>query len=397
MEKKRWLSIAVILSLLVTIILPGLEVKAETEWQKIDRQLQEIKKEKQEAAKRTRTLDQEIDNIESEQNKLEGEVTKILSKIKETEKKIFALEKEISTVTTEVRVAAEELEQAEERVENRQELLKTRVRLMYRSGSVKYLEVLLGANSFSDFLMRFDALHKIINSDKKILEDNITDRNTIAQKKEEIEKRLAKLEDLHTENERLKLDYLAQKEKHVITIASLDDKQLELNEALKEEEEALKELASKEAELVEKQYNLQFSGGKLAWPVPSSHRVTSDFGLRIHPITGEYKGHTGIDIGHAPGKSSLYGADIIAAADGVVIVASYVSGYGNTVMIDHGGGIWTLYGHIREGGIFVKVGQKVTRGQKIAEVGSTGRSTGPHLHFEVRKNKTPVNPWEYLK
>lgn len=93
----------------------------------------------------------------------------------------------------------------------------------------------------------------------------------------------------------------------------------------------------------------------------------------------------------------MYGADIVAAADGVVLVSSYVNGYGNCIIIDHGSELWSLYGHIRNGGLMVKVGQMVTMGQKIAEVGSTGRSTGPHLHFEVRLNNSPVSPWDYLE
>jgi Membrane proteins related to metalloendopeptidases len=128
-----------------------------------------------------------------------------------------------------------------------------------------------------------------------------------------------------------------------------------------------------------------------AWPVPSAHGISSEFGYRTHPLTGKLSLHNGIDI-PAP-----EGTPIVAAEDGKVIAASYMNDYGNTVIIDHGGGLWTLYGHIKEGGILVRVGQQVRRGQIIALVGSTGNATGPHLHFTVYKNQEAVNPMNYLR
>ena len=129
----------------------------------------------------------------------------------------------------------------------------------------------------------------------------------------------------------------------------------------------------------------------LAWPVPSAHGVSSGFGYRTHPITGKRRLHNGIDI-PAP-----EGTPIVAAEDGEVIVAGSINGYGNTVILDHGGGLWTLYGHIKEGGILVRVGQQVRRGQTIALVGATGTATNPHLHFTVYKYQQAVNPWPYLQ
>lgn len=127
----------------------------------------------------------------------------------------------------------------------------------------------------------------------------------------------------------------------------------------------------------------------MALPV-SGARLSSNYGTRVHPISGQVKKHTGVDL------AAPQGTDIRAAEGGVVIVAEWWSGYGNTVIIDHGDNVWTLYGHIRNGGIKVEKGDKVKRGQKIAEVGSTGNSTGPHLHFEVRINGSPVDPSPYL-
>ncbi|WP_339060460.1 M23 family metallopeptidase [Tepidibacillus marianensis] len=176
-------------------------------------------------------------------------------------------------------------------------------------------------------------------------------------------------------------------------VTKLRSEQDDLSEATAEEEKLLSQLAAAQSAALKKQNKLPvaYNGGQFAWPVPGHSRISSDYGWRIHPIYHTRKFHAGIDI-PAP-----QGSTIVAADDGVVILTSYVNGYGNTVMIDHGSGIQTMYPHIRNGGIKVSVGQKVTKGQKIAEIGSTGNSTGPHTHFEVRKNGTAVNPWTYLK
>ncbi|MCL2503339.1 MAG: M23 family metallopeptidase [Coriobacteriia bacterium] len=128
----------------------------------------------------------------------------------------------------------------------------------------------------------------------------------------------------------------------------------------------------------------------MAWPVPSSRRVTSYFGYRTHPIFGDRRLHTGLDIGASQGSV------IVAAGSGTVIYTGYRGGYGNTVMIDHGNGVVSLYAHQANGSIMVQTGQKVASGEQIGKVGSTGNSTGPHLHFEVRVNGTPKNPLNYL-
>ena len=133
----------------------------------------------------------------------------------------------------------------------------------------------------------------------------------------------------------------------------------------------------------------------MGWPVPGFYRITSPFGWRMHPVLHVRKLHTGIDIGKNPGQA-IAGAAIVAAGNGTVISAGYRSGYGNTVMIDHGNGVVTLYAHQPSGGIKVSVGQHVKKGQRIGTVGMTGYATGPHLHFEVRVNGTPVNPMRYL-
>lgn len=129
----------------------------------------------------------------------------------------------------------------------------------------------------------------------------------------------------------------------------------------------------------------------MVWPMPTNKNISSPYGNRLHPIYKVWKMHTGIDIG------SKLNEAIVAAADGVVIYAGTRGGYGNCIIIDHGSGITTLYAHINNRGILVKTGQKVTAGQKIANAGQTGVATGPHLHFEVRKNGATQNPTDYVR
>lgn len=397
MKKYKVFLLFIIFSLLISFTVPTFDVKAETELEKLDREIQEIEKLQKESAQKSQNIEEQIEDLENQQDELQAEIARITKEITQTEEELFSLEGEISEVTEQAKVAANELDEANNRVEERDDLLKTRVRLMYKTGSVDYIEVLLNSTSFSDFLQRFSGLQTILEADKKILTDNINDKNIIEEKKIEIDNYLVDLESLYSEAEELKASYIAAKEKHRVQVASLDESIEELEDINAEEEEYLIELALAQAKKENQKRILEYGGGFLYWPVPESHRITSEYGYRSDPFTGKWTGHSGIDIGHAPGKATLYGADIVAAADGVVLVSSYVNGYGNCIIIDHGSELWSLYGHIRNGGLMVKVGQMVTMGQKIAEVGSTGRSTGPHLHFEVRLNNSPVSPWDYLE
>lgn len=175
-------------------------------------------------------------------------------------------------------------------------------------------------------------------------------------------------------------------------VSSLKNKE-ELLEGISEEQERkLMELAGKEAALLRKKSaTISAKAGKLLWPLPKKYPLTSSFGTRVDPITrkpGAF--HSGLDIGAPSGTS------ILAAESGTVILAQFWNGYGNTVVVDHGNGLWTLYPHIRMDGIKVEKGDTVKKGQLLAEVGSTGRSTGPHLHFEVRLNERAVDPSTYL-
>ena len=363
----------------------------------LNRQLAELKKQRTAIQQNVSEAKEEIAQVQKEKEKVEKDIETILRQIDETNHKLNELNDQVEQVTAELEDNIRQLEAAEERVKSRDNLLRSRLRLMYTSGFVSYMDVLLSSTSFTDFLDRLTALQSIVSQDKEILESNMRDRDLIAEKKQAVEKQLAYVKQLVAETEAVRQNLLIQEKEKEVKIASLNDREKELIELTEEENRRNTEILKKEAELqrqldaLNKRTRPAYQGGKLAYPLPVQARLTSAFGSRVDPITGK-KGafHQGLDL------AAPKGTDILAAEAGVVITASWMSGYGNTVVIDHGNGLWTLYGHIRNGGIMVNKGDEVKRGQKIAEVGSTGRSTGYHLHFEVRVNGNYVDPMPYL-
>lgn len=330
-----------------------------------------------------------------------AEVARLENEIAVTSQKIQTLNKQMLDVEENLEYTIEELTAAEERVVSRDGLLKSRLRLLYVNGFVGYLDVLLSSTSFMDFLDRLDALKSIVSQDKEILANNLLDKQTVERKKADIEAQLAYVEDLYAQTNALQAELTAKKENKVVAIASLESQEHELEEISVEQEAELMKLADEQAKLLKKQRELQdaakkqktvtkYTGGELLWPVPDSSRITSYFGTRKHPITGKMHTHSGMDIA-APS-----GTTIVAAASGEVVLAQWYGGFGNTVIIEHKEGFRTLYGHIRSGGIKVKVGDMVEAGDKIAEVGTTGNSTGNHLHFGVYINNVASDPEPYL-
>ncbi|MBQ7036908.1 MAG: peptidoglycan DD-metalloendopeptidase family protein [Clostridia bacterium] len=264
---------------------------------------------------------------------------------------------------------------------------------MYERGSLSVLTVLFSADSFSDLLKRAELISQIAAYDDAVMERMEKAQAEIQAKKQVLEEAntITKLNRDIQQNKKAELD--AKKASLDSAMSALTADENAYRAALDEADAAEEALRAEIQALTNPSLGgtttpPKYSGGKFCWPTPSTTYITSPFGTRYHPIQKRNKTHTGIDIGAG------HGASILAAEAGTVLRADWNSGYGNYVVIDHGGGVQTLYGHCSA--LLVKSGQTVSRGQQIALVGSTGVSTGPHLHFEVLINGSYTDPMAYF-
>lgn len=389
----RKFALFVTVAMCAALILQPVQGQASSQLDKVNRQIKDLQR--------------EIDRKKQEQINAEKKVKSLAAQKEATIEEIYELSKEIDQVTGKLKEAESRVEETQERLQKtEQELaeaikqeeetsksLDNRVRLMYIEGKIPYLDVVLNAASFNDFLSSFDDMQYITSQTKELLKASKEAREYVELKEAEVTRELLEVQLLRQTIAEEKAN-LERKEKEKEALVAKLNRDIEHMEEISEEaEEALMKLAAQKSKAEAERNRLQtyYKGGKLRVPLDASYRLTSGFGTRIHPITKKKHTHSGIDM------AVPQGTPIYAAESGVVIVAQWWSSYGNCVIIDHGGGLWTVYGHIKQGGILVKAGDKVSRGDKIALVGSTGVSTAPHLHFEVRKNEKPVDPVPYLK
>ena len=332
---------------------------------------------------------QELNESRAKEKSLGDQVNSLEQQINSKQSDIDELEASISEAQAKLETLEEELAAAEEKVNTQNENLNARLRNMYKNGSVGFIDVLMDSGSFSEFLNNLSLVEKVYTSDQDVLEELQKAYDEIDAKKKEIETLQAELSEskatMEEEKSSLEADKASVEKKKSEIAADSAETQRELDKL----EADAQALTSSIRDSGSSSSSSKYNGGIMAWPVPSCHTVSSGYGGRIHPTTGKYKFHGGLDI---PGS---YGSAIVAANSGKVIWAgNRGDSYGNYVIIDHGGGVSTLYGHSSK--VLVSTGQSVSRGQRIANVGSTGRSTGPHCHFEVRINGSRVNPTPYV-
>lgn len=333
-----------------------------------------------------KAIDSERSNKKYEQNKILRNIRDLESNVKKLESEMTRLGDEVAATETKIYETEEKLKIAEEGISLKKDLLNSRLRVMYKTGEVGYLEVVLGASDFEDLMTRVDMLQKIYAHDMNLIDYMSEQKELVVQRKVQLEgykdERQVQLNELDTKKRLLQGD-----------MSSLEGAKVELSKdikALEAKEDELEEDAQKLTEIL-KQLTLKenYVGGSMVWPTPGYSRVTSPFGYRIHPIYKTRKLHTGIDIAIPTGGS------VVAVQSGTVIYADWYGGYGKCIMIDHGGGIVSLYAHNSK--IKVRVGQQVTAGESISEAGATGNVTGAHLHFEIRVDGEMTDPLERVQ
>ena len=313
--------------------------------------------------------------------KLDDRIETAQQELAEQESKITELKESIEEIET-------QLNSVTEKYNKQLELFKKRMVAIYMAGETQYLDVLLKSSSLSDFISSYYLISQLTEIDENLLNDLESKKKTMdlsRQKLENEKKELATIIENQTRTTRTLQNTKKMRENF---IAKLSDDEKNLQAKIDEINKQYEEVNQQILALAQNGIDTAYIGGELAWPVPGYTRITSKYAMRVHPITGQYKLHTGVDIG-AP-----LGANFVAANDGVVVKAGLNAAYGNMVIIDHGGGISTLYAHGSE--ILVEVGQTVKRGDPILKVGSTGYSTGPHAHFEVRINGVTTDPLPYI-
>ena len=343
------------------------------------------------------SLEKEISTKESIISYNEEEMSSMLVEIEQLSQQITDKENEVEELLIKakeinkyVESTQEKLNVAQEEYDTQKEILDDRLVAMYKMGKVEYIDVLLNSDSLSAFLSNYYLISKIVKADSDLLDEVKEKRDSILALEETLKSYQSELDYNIDEATKTKVALTNMKVLKDNKVATLNKEDLEYHNQIEEYRNQIAALEARIKLLVAANASgTPYVGGDFVWPVPGYNKITSKFGMRTHPITGVYKLHTGTDIG-AP-----TGADFVASNKGIVIAAEYNTAYGNYVMIDHGGGIQTLYAHGSQ--IVVSVGQEVSAGDVVLKVGSTGYATGPHAHFEVRINGTPVEPLTYLQ
>lgn len=417
---KRKLVLLLSMLLVTVLIVKPYDGQALSETQKIDKELKQLKDEMERTARSQRNADKSVKVLTNKKEATKEDIEQLLgridlvqkrleatqNKVAAAEEQLYSTGQELVATNQQLVVTNQELGEAKEQLKNREEMMNTRIRLAYTKGATTYLDVLLSSTSFNNFLNNLDMVEAIVKQDSDIVDQKRQFSEKVEEKKAQVEEKKKQVEDkeiqkreelkaikaLYAEVEEHKSELESTEQEKEVMLSKLSKQIEDMEEISEESARQLTALAKKASALEAKKNKIKnyYKGGKLGMPLKDDWRLSSPFGYRPHPITGKNKLHAGMDMA-APKGTSVY-----AAETGVVIIAQSWSGYGNCIIIDHGGGLWTLYGHLMKGGILVEKGQTVKRGEKIGMVGSTGQSTGNHLHFEVRKNSEPVNPAPYL-
>ncbi len=454
MKKRNWTSYIVVLAGAVVLNSP-MQVLADST-NELEKRQNELSQERSNLNQRIESKNSEMESIGMEQQNAATQLESLLKSIEETDRKLKEQQSQVDDENAKIEKLQKDIADLKEKIQNRQEVLKDRARAIQKNGNAQsYLNILLESQDFSDLIERVNVVSVLVNADQNIIKQQKDDQELLDQKETASQKKLTELKLLASKIEVSKNNLESQKaEKNDLILAlaekenktasektllekqqgslSAEEKQVAANiqsakaeEARKQQEAAAKAEEARRAATVASASEKAKGGGtestgstsaassagssQATSPAankpsgnggmfikPAAGILTSGFSDRINPVTGQHESHKGQDI--AAGGT----VTVSAAADGTVVFAGYgapgsgYGGYGYVVKIDHGNGYQTLYGHMRAGSLNVVAGQRVMQGQAIGIMGSTGQSTGQHLHFEIHQNGVPVDPAPYL-
>ena len=380
-------ALAVMASLAVTS-LPHIEAEAKT--------LTELQNERDQLSKQTKEAQQKLKEAQQKQADVEAEITAMDDVINAAQKELDSAQADLDDVTARLEASQKALEEANIKREQQFVTFSGRMRFFYENSRLSYLDILLQSEGFSDMLRRLQYIDDIMSYDQNLLTELTATQNEIKTRTEEIKVEKEQSEYLlGVAQEKMdSLDAIVAEKRRLVESYAQDE--AKYNQLISSNEKASQEAQAMINKLLAESSSLKstyvYTGGQLNWPVPSraasSSSLSSGYVSRNRPIGSGSEFHTGYDI------PASYGSAVVAAEAGTVIYAGWMSGYGNTIMINHGNGLVTLYGH--NSSLTVSKGDTVSRGQQVAKIGSTGNSTGNHCHFEVRVNGSHTNPEPYL-
>ena len=403
--KERIFRFAIIFILLVGVVLLPVSKQTAYASELTNESIKAKEREIEDAKSQKKKLQAGLTDVKAVKKELEASkanlkeyVTQLDSQLCDIQDKINNLSEQIEQKQNEISEKETELEAAIEQQKNQYEAMKVRIKFMYEKGDSMYLDLMLNSKSFGDLLNKAEYIEMLSAYDKNMLDEYVEYSEYVALCKNSLEDEKAVLDEAkkaQQEEEASMQELISAKEGEIDKVsADINNKAAAIAEYeayIKQEEDEIKALeaaVAEEKKRLAQEQGRKYDGGKFSNPCPSLVRISDEYGWRTHPILGTKQFHNGIDMA-APG-----GSPILAAYSGKVVSASYSSSMGNYIMIDHGDGLYTIYMHASK--LYVSQGQEVSKGEKIAAVGSTGRSTGNHLHFSVRLNGEYVSPWNYI-
>ncbi|HET7626952.1 MAG TPA: peptidoglycan DD-metalloendopeptidase family protein [Bacillales bacterium] len=415
-------AVVITLGLTLSFTFPGAKLASADDISDLKQQISEVHNSQNEKEEQVAQNQSKLDQVKDRETETREKIERLKQEISEAQNKIDAKKSDIEATRDKIEQLNEEIDATEQRIEKRDRLLKERVRSMYKSGgAISYIDVLLGAKSFGNFLDRVLFVNLIAKQDKRLLEEQIADKRKLEADKKEVQSEMAKLQDQLDSLEQMRAGLEKKKQQQHELMEQLKAQEEEIKEEIEEQQQAIAIIEDKIDDLIAKRNaaieekkrreeeqrkrerqqssgshspsGRTLSGGSGEFIVPmraGTYYISSGYGWRF----GGRDFHDGIDF------AAPVGTPIYAAGSGTVLYAGPASGFGNWIVIAHPNGYYTVYGHMYDNEIYVHSGEHVSRGQQIAAVGSSGHSTGAHLHFEIDQGSISgdngVNPYPFF-